>query len=157
MTFALGVRMTIEVRRTEGTFYQAKRTIKEVYNCAYIVSDKELYPLEKWYNILIDKRVDEITIADVSRMIRQDVVMELAMTKAMDFLQGDVFAGEMYDGQLLENISRLDAVLLTSYSEKLKAILKDALEKSETHEWSYEEEKEEFIGIVKIISKKLFL
>ena len=32
-----------------------ERKIKELYNCEYITSDKELYPLQKWYNKLIDK------------------------------------------------------------------------------------------------------
>ena len=37
-----------------------ERKIKELYNCEYITSDKELYPLQKWYNKLIDKSIDEI-------------------------------------------------------------------------------------------------
>lgn len=48
-----------------------KRKIKEIYKCKYIVSDEALYPLQKWYNQLIDKTVCEITIADVLRMLRQ--------------------------------------------------------------------------------------
>lgn len=48
-----------------------KRKIKEIYNCVAIVSNEELYPLQKWYNQLIEKTIDEITIADVLKMIRQ--------------------------------------------------------------------------------------
>lgn len=48
-----------------------KRKIKEIYNCMSIASNEELYPLQKWYNQLIEKTIVEITVADVLRMIRQ--------------------------------------------------------------------------------------
>lgn len=41
-----------------------KRKIKEIYNCISIVSNEELYPLQKWDNQLIEKTIDEITVAD---------------------------------------------------------------------------------------------
>ena len=47
------------------------RKIKDIYDCVAIISDKELYPLQKQYNQLIDKTIPEITVADVLRMIRQ--------------------------------------------------------------------------------------
>lgn len=132
-----------------------KRKIKELYDCEYIVSDEELYPLQKWFNKLIDKTIDEITIADVLRMIRQKMFYNLAMTKAVEILQDNVFAGETYDGELLEKISEMDISVLTVYSNKLKFILKDALDKSEMHEWLYEGEKEEFEVIVESVLKKI--
>ena len=62
-----------------------KRKIKEIYNCVAIVSNEELYPLQKWYNQLIEKTIDEITIADVLKMIRQKEFTNLAMSKAIYF------------------------------------------------------------------------
>ena len=47
-----------------------KRKIKEIYNGTSIVSNEELYPLQKWYNQLIEKTIAEITVADVLRMIK---------------------------------------------------------------------------------------
>ena len=35
------------------------RKIKEIYDCVAIVSDEELYPLQKWYNQLIDELENE--------------------------------------------------------------------------------------------------
>ena len=132
-----------------------KRKIKELYNCEYIVSDEELYPLQKWYNKLIDKTINEITIADVLRMIRQKEFCHLAIAKAVELLQDNVFAGETYDGELLEKISEMNTSFLTIYSGELKSILKDVLEKSEIHEWLYEREKEEFEDIVDSVLKKI--
>lgn len=54
-----------------------ERKIKEIYDCDYIVSDTELYPLQKWYNDLIDKQINDINIMDILRMIRQKVLLIL--------------------------------------------------------------------------------
>lgn len=51
---------------------------KEIYDCVVIISDEELYPLQKWYNQLIDKTPSEITVADVLRMMRQKQLINLA-------------------------------------------------------------------------------
>lgn len=75
------------------------RKIKDIYDCVAIISDEELYPLQKWYNQLIDKTLSEITVADVLRMIHQKQFINLAMSKAIKFLQDDVFIGESYDGE----------------------------------------------------------
>lgn len=132
-----------------------KRKIKELYDCEYIVSNEELYPLQKWYNKLIDKTINEITIADVLRMMRQNEFFNLAMEKAVEFLQDNVFAGETYDGELLKKISEMNTSFLVSHSTELKFILKDALDKSETHEWLYEGEREEFKEIVDTMVRKI--
>lgn len=134
---------------------EEKRKIKELYNCEYIVSDEELYPLQEWYNSLIDKTINQITIADVLRMMRQKVFINLAIKKAVEILQKNVFAGELYDGQLLETLSKIDVEFFELYLEEIKSIVKDALDKSEAHEWSYEGEKEEFIEIVDSVLKNL--
>lgn len=131
-----------------------KRKIKEIYNCDYIVSNEELYPLQKWYNKLIDKTINEITIADVLRMMRQKEFLNLAMTKAIEFLEDNVFAGETYDGELLEKISEMNTSFLSSYSDKLQTILKNALDISEMHKWSYDGEREEFKKMVDSALKK---
>ena len=86
-----------------------KRKIKEIYNCISIASNEELYPLQKWYNQLIEKTIAEITVADVLRMIRQKEFTNLAMSKAINFLQEDVFVGESYEGELFEKVSEMDS------------------------------------------------
>lgn len=131
------------------------RKIKEIYDCVAIISDEELYPLQKWYNQLIDKTPSEITVADVLKMIRQKQFINLAMLKAINFLQDDVFIGETYDGELLEKISGMDSSFLKSYADDLHNIIKNALDESVMHEWSYDGEDDEFKNIVSVIEKKL--
>lgn len=53
-------------------FMEDKKT-KEIYKCDYINSNDELYPIQKWYNQLIDKKSSEIIVADVLRMMAKTV------------------------------------------------------------------------------------
>ena len=132
-----------------------KRKIKEIYNCLPIASNEQLYPLQKWYNQLIEKKINEITIADVLRMIRQEEFIKLAMSKAIEFLQKDVFAGELYEGELLEKISEMDESILISYAVDFKKIIKNALLKAERHDWTYVGEDEEFKNMIGVLSQKV--
>lgn len=131
------------------------RKVKEIYDCVPIVSDEELYPLQKWYNQLIDKTIHEITVADVLKMIRQKQFINLAMAKAIEFLKENVFVGELYDGEIFEKISELDSSFLVFYADDLKNIIKSALEKSVIHNWSYDGEEDEFKDIVNVMARKL--
>ena len=132
-----------------------KRKIKEIYNCISIVSNEELYPMQKWYNQLIEKTIAEITVADVLRMVRQKEFTNLAMSKAISFLQEDVFAGESYEGELLEKVSEMDSSFLISYADDLKNIINNALVKSKTRDWTYDGEEEEFKDMIDTLSKKV--
>lgn len=132
-----------------------KKRIKDIYKCDYINSDDELYPLQRWYNNLIDKTINEITVADVLRMMRQKEFLNLAMEKAMDFLQDDVLIGETYDGELLERVSEINQSFLSSYSDNLGSVLKEALDIGEMYEWSYDGEREEFNRMVNSLLKKI--
>lgn len=131
------------------------RKIREMYDCVTIVSDEELYPLQKWYNQLIDKSIDEITVEDILKMMRQKQFIDLALSRAINYLKENVFAGELYDGEILEKISEIDNSFLKFYVYDLKDITEHAFKKSVTHKWSYCGEKEEFIEIANKISRKL--
>lgn len=130
-------------------------TIRELYDCDYITSDGYWYPLQKWYNKLIDKSINEINTADVLRMLRQNVFIKLAMLKTIEFLKKDIFAGELWDGELLEKISEFDVAFLNNYADDLKSILKDSAEKCALHTWLYNGEEEDFKKIVESILAKL--
>ena len=109
---------------------------------------------EKEYQ-LIEKTIAEITVADVLRMVRQKEFTNLAMSKAISFLQEDVFAGESYEGALLEKVSEMDSSFLISYADDLKNIINNALVKSETRDWTYDGEEEEFKDMIDALSTKV--
>lgn len=124
------------------------KKISDIYSCEYIEDNRGLYPLQIWYNQLIDKTILEITLADVLRMMRQDIFVEIAIVKAIDFLKEDPFAGECYDGELLKQISEIDEVFLKEYIDVLEKILLHALSENEMYEWMIEGEREEFKSII---------
>lgn len=58
--------------------------------------------LDRWFQQLIQKRVSELTILDISRMLRQNIFLDIAIPMARQWLNNDPNAGEMYEGQLAE-------------------------------------------------------
>lgn len=131
------------------------RKIKDIYGCVAIISDDELYPLQKWYNQVIEKTIQEITAADILKMMRQKCFINLAMSKAIELLKNNVFIGETYDGELIKKISELDSTLLLSFANDLRSIIKIAKDESFVHEWSYRGEAGEFNEIVNTLEQKL--
>lgn len=134
-----------------------KRKIKEIYNCNYAIPEGEVYPLQSWYAQLINKNFEELEVLDVLRMIRQNEFLDLAISKAINYLKKNPFVGDMYEGEVLEKLSKLDISYLITYIDEIDNILKKALDESKTHEWLCEEEKDEFKELIKNFSKKLVL
>lgn len=77
-----------------------KPSIKQIYNVDYDTSALQS-GLIKWYNRLLDKTVDELDEVDVSKMIRQNILPELAIARAITILDNNPFTGEMHDGDIL--------------------------------------------------------
>lgn len=134
---------------------EVDKKIKDIYEYDYIVAEGELYPLQKWYNQLLDKRIDEIDVSDVLRMIRQNEFIDIAIIKAIDYLKDNPFAGDMYEGELLEKLSEIDTSCLIAYFDEVKSILSRALDESKRHEWLCEEEKEEYEAVINSFSRKI--
>ena len=132
-----------------------EKKIKDIWKCGYIESETELYPLQKWYNQLIDKQVSEIEVPDVLRMIRQNEFMDIAIPKAVEFLKTNLFAGEMYEGELMEKMSIMEINVLKQYLQDMRGILDDALIVNETYDWMDEEERIDFENILNNFSNKI--
>lgn len=114
--------------------------IKVIYRCKHIESNDNLYPLQIWYNQLIEKTFDELSVIDVLRMFQQKIFVELALKKAIVFLRNDIFSGELCDGELLVKTTEVNFSLFIPHISKLNAILENALEKSKHHEWLCDED-----------------
>lgn len=132
-----------------------ERKIKDIWGCSYIESETDLYPLQKWYNQLIDKKVSEIEVSDVLRMIRQNEFIDIAIPKAVKFLLENPFAGEMYEGELLEKMSNLERSVLKQYIQVLREVLEVALINNKTYEWLDEEERKDFEKVIEDFLNKI--
>lgn len=83
-----------------------KETIKKVLNLEFDSSGANS-GLVLWYNKLLTKTVDELTEMDIAMMIRQDIAVEFAIGRAIQFLEEKEVLDELYEGELLEAINRV--------------------------------------------------
>lgn len=103
--------------------------------------------LEQWYGRSLNKKVDDLNLEDVSRMLGQRVFLELGIEKAMEILSDDPLAGEMYDGHLLELLYGIE---LGDYQdlEQLKLLLQHIHAILPQFEWTHREEQKEYADLV---------
>lgn len=92
-----------------------KQFIYEIKNVDINKLKREM-PLDQWFYELVQKKVTELTILDVSRMLRQNVFLDIAIPAAWNLLSEDPLCGEMYEGQLVELLTQT----LVSNSEENK-------------------------------------
>lgn len=121
-------------------------TLKHLYGLKEDMSNSNS-GLSIWYNFLINKQLKEITVADVSKMIRQDVLLEFAIDKAIEFLVSDPFDGEILDGDLLAgivNVLKLADISRNNNRKKLEDVVKIAEQSLSGFEWTNEQSKEDF-------------
>ncbi|MBE7720105.1 MAG: hypothetical protein E7243_11380 [Lacrimispora celerecrescens] len=87
------------------------KTIRVIYKLDYDKSNLNS-GLVNWYNHLLDKKVDELDVVDVSKMIRQDILKEVAIDRAIDLFLSNPFDGEMQDGDLLTLLISINSNLI---------------------------------------------
>ncbi|WP_313689570.1 contact-dependent growth inhibition system immunity protein [Pantoea sp.] len=63
--------------------------------------------LDSWFFGILDIPLDELSVGDLARSIRQNLFLEQVLPKAEVYLRDDVLAGEHYEGELLYAISLL--------------------------------------------------
>lgn len=120
------------------------QTIKEIYSLNQNNQNAEPeYALGTWYARLINKTADEIDLEDVSRMLSQNVFIDLGIKKAMEILSGDPIAGVFYVGQLLELLSAVDLDDFKDLSQ-LKLILQKINNNLSNLDWGSEEDQIEY-------------
>lgn len=63
--------------------------------------------LDDWFYEMVQKQVVQLNLLDVSRMLRQEVYLDIAIPAAEHYLRLDPLTGEMYEGQLQELLLRV--------------------------------------------------
>ena len=76
------------------------KTLREIYEYDLIPDDGLNFPIEEWFNAVMEKTEDKLTVADVSRMLRQKIFSVVAINRAIEMLKDDIFTGEMYEDSL---------------------------------------------------------
>lgn len=86
--------------------------IRDIYQLAQEQPQAD-YALDEWYNTLLNKDRTELDITDLCRMIQQNIFIEVAIDKAVEVLNHNPLAGDVYDGQLVEALFSVDMEKIT--------------------------------------------
>jgi len=106
--------------------------------------------LVNWYNRMIDKTLDELNVEDVSKMVRQDVLKEVALEKAIELFIEDPYDGEFTDGDLLALlISQNYKTNSTGKIEQLKELILELEVKYTDFDWCTEDAKISYLQDIK--------
>ncbi|CAM4314471.1 contact-dependent growth inhibition system immunity protein [Paenibacillus xylanexedens] len=133
------------------------KLIKEIYSIDQnIQTDNSDSPLDHWYDRLINKKVDELDLEDVSRMLGQHVFIDLGIEKAIEILSEDPLAGEMYDGHLLKLLCSIETNNFRDLLQ-LKKLLQTIKSNLSQFEWADEEDQEEYAELLERFLKKVSL
>ncbi len=127
-------------------------TIAELYNCNPIENAE--FSLQLWYNDVIKKRPSQITIKDNLIMLRQQLFCDTAVSCALSELSHDPFAGELWDGQLFEQLIKTDITYLKPHKIELQELY-SVVKKYNKHEWLSNDERKRFVEVVNNYPKLL--
>ena len=116
---------------------------------------QEGYALDEWFNALINKKITNLNINDLCRMIKQDIFIEVAIDRAFEFLKLNPLEGDVYDGQLLEVLFSVDVEKTSEHKERLKEILMDVKGNVEIDNFISAEDFNEFKKLVEKFLTKI--
>lgn len=111
--------------------------------------------MEIWYNQILDKTPEELSLFDVLRMIRQELFLEEAIPALLAYLIEDPRCGDISNDDALIKLSEIDTKQLKPYRSQIEAILKKINNDIDKYEWCYPEEKDEFLEVVSKIKDQL--
>lgn len=78
--------------------------------------------LEQWLKGVIDTPINELSVEDLCRSIRQDLFIDQLMPRVLEVLAEDPLAGEYYDGELIAALATIKAKSLKDKSGSFNQI-----------------------------------
>ena len=111
--------------------------------------------LKELYGYDYEKTEDQLTVADIGRMLRQRIFSKIAIKRAIEILSDDPFAGEMFEGQLMFNLYNAKPKYLCQFYKQAEEMLGKAEKALLSHEWECEKAKQEYLDIFGSFLKKV--
>ena len=123
-----------------------ENTIKRIYGLEYDLNPEHIkYSLPVWYNQLPDKTIEELTDLDILRMVRQDILKDVALNKIIDRFLEEPDGGEQGIYEFLEClILNSHEDIIKKRKEELISKIKETQDNIELLDWDLEEDKDEY-------------
>ena len=131
------------------------KTLKEIYEYDLIPDDGDDYPQEEWFNVLMKKTPEDLTLSDICRMLRQKICSVVAIDRAIKMLESDLFEGELYEGQLMTSLYNAKEKYLRLRYDDIAPILSKAELSALSHEWQSADEKSEYLRTVEAFISRI--
>lgn len=100
--------------------------LSKKYNCNKLSDTK--YSLQKWYNDLLEKDEDELSVNDICIMLRQSIFVDLASKKGIALLINNPFVGSTIIGELLTAFIKYHVQIIILHKEEFISIVSSAKE-----------------------------
>ena len=65
------------------------------------------FPLEAWFESVLDVPIEDLEVEDICRAIRQKICIDQLLPKILTVLTEDPFTGKFYDGELIAALSTI--------------------------------------------------
>jgi hypothetical protein len=135
--------------------YNTNNTLRNVYNLDYD-SGVHKSGLTSWYNKLVDKKADELDAIDVAKMMRQNILRNVALDSAVTLFLRNPFDGETRDGEILALLASADSTMLEKtggFADALRLI--PQLESTyKDYDWGAESDRDFFKLNLAVLKKK---
>ena len=134
--------------------------IKDIYNIIYDPAsvseyDRQRSPMPEWYEKLIYKTIEELTVFDVWRMFIQELFVDTAVKRAIVYLKEDPFCSEIIDGDIMKLVSEVDIELVKDFKEELLGIIENARKLKDEYDWMTEDDEIRYTAAIDKFEKKL--
>ncbi|MDR0852073.1 MAG: hypothetical protein LBN36_06220 [Clostridiales Family XIII bacterium] len=101
--------------------------------------------LVRWYNNVIDKSVDELDVSDVSRMLRQNLLPDVALARAIELFLENPLDGEILEGDLVELLAaHRTEIAESSHVRSLAAFILKVEAEMDSFDWCDEDDRIQF-------------
>ena len=134
--------------------------IKDIYNIRYDPAsfseyDRQTSPMPEWYEKVIYKTIEELTVFDIWRMFMQELFVDTAVKRAIVYLKKDPFCSEIIDGDIMKFVSEVDIEFVKDFKEELLGIIANARKLKDEYDWMTEDDEIRYIAAIDKFEKKL--
>lgn len=130
-----------------------EKTISELYSWPKVENAWGTSTIDH-FNLILDKAPDELDVDDVAFLLRQKMLVDLAIPKAIEELKKDPYCGTMFGGQMLKNLSEYGKIP-DEYRESAKSILPILEEYAASHDFEFDEDRAEYRGWLDCLKNNL--